>query len=170
MQIQRSAGVTLIELLIVIAMLSIFSAGSLMFIMIPLREQAWSSTEGAYQSGIASTFSRLTEDMHEADRVEITKPDELKIWMRASGKLAEYRIQNGKLQRIFSSPQDATTTAVALLAEDVRSFHVERDPGSNITTIQLEQGRPQYDRTISRKASISLISGNTWQNGKGVQP
>lgn len=63
-------GVTLIELLIVIAIIAVMSAATLAVITAPLQEDVLSRMDAATEAGLASFFSALAQDAHTAATLE----------------------------------------------------------------------------------------------------
>ena len=67
-------GFTLIEMLIVVAILSIITASLISYIQMPPREQLQATTDVAIEQGLAACFSKLVADAHNATELRMT-PD-----------------------------------------------------------------------------------------------
>ncbi len=69
-QLRSQSAFTLIELLIVVAIIAIFSAAMMAVITAPMFEHKRAIIEGSQQAGIATLLARLVEDAHTAQSVE----------------------------------------------------------------------------------------------------
>ena len=63
---QNHKAFTLIELLIVVVMIAIMTAGMIAYIVVPPREQLRATTDMEHEAGLTMFFSKLVADAHNA--------------------------------------------------------------------------------------------------------
>ena len=171
---RKRAGYTLIELLIVVAIIAIMTAGSLTVIVAPMQEQAFASIDHARQTGESACFARLVEDAHAAVRVAIAEPG--KLVLETTGTRAEsvmYYVDAEKHLRRLVAPAgqapDATGSAGAALMDDVQTFTAVSDGPTRQCRIVIAASTAKYNRTLSASHELVLgVGADSW-TGEAVQ-
>lgn len=169
----RAGGYTLIELLIVVAIIAIMSAASITVFVAPMQENAFASIDNARQNGEATLFARLVEDAHSADRIIAAQPG--KLALETSGTHAQtitYYIDSQQMLRRHvtnAATGPATANAGAALLENVQTFTPGQTANGKQCSITLASGTTRYARKIGDSHSIVLGIGTQGWTGE-AQP
>jgi prepilin-type N-terminal cleavage/methylation domain-containing protein len=170
----NTRGVTLIELLIVIAMMSIFAAGSLAVVVAPAREHAYASREMLFESGAAAFFSAITNDMHSARTVRaLTEPPAVVLeGVAANGGGMAYWVDGaGMLRRaVLTASEAAATTggATAALTPGRGSVMLEKvtvldaAPEGGAWRVKLVARASDAGRAMEVSHEVLLLAGTAW--------
>ena len=100
---------TLIELLIVVAMIAILCAATINFIIIPPRESAWATTDMENEGGLQLFFTKLVTDAHNATSMTLAAPQNALFLHGATGSESAvyYLDRQQRLRRALLPPGEA---------------------------------------------------------------
>lgn len=167
-------GYTLIELLIVVAIIAIMSAASMTIFVAPMQENAIASIDNARQNGESTFFARLVEDAHSANRILAAQPGKLSL--ETTGTVPQtityYTDEQHSLRRhVAKSPGDLKSpNAGAALLENVQTFTPEQISDGKECRITLASATTRYARTFGESHTIVLGIGSQGWTGREAQP
>lgn len=152
-------GMTLIELLIVTAIMAIMSAALISTILMPLQEQAAVEIQAEQSRGIALAVSALTEDFHNAESAIFEEEGEL-ILTSQTQELAYFIDENEVLRRVAGDDRNANGgTPVASTA---REFNVEISESNEFANVFIKLSDQKYQRTFETGNSFTVLIGQRW--------
>jgi prepilin-type N-terminal cleavage/methylation domain-containing protein len=174
---RRHNGLTLIELLIVIAIMAIMSAASLAVIVAPAREHAYATIEMQFEAGAAAFFAAITNDLHSARDVTVTgEPAAIVLGdISADGRGAAYWVDAaGNLRRAVLTAEEclATRGSVAgvlagargaVLLGNVIALSAERE--GDAWRIAFRAKAFDVGRTIEASHELKLLPAIAWAGG-----
>lgn len=163
---------TLIELLIVIAIIAILAGGMIAYVVMPPKEQLQATADMEIERGLGTFFSKLVADAHNAIRLTLAKNNKA-IVLEGSGQDASavyFVDQHHCLRRSLMTSQQMAEWLKAdtnekelvhsgLLVGNVRSLEAGRVEGSALWRIGVSiETRDPLHPTIER--GIELMLGN----------
>lgn len=167
---------TLIELLIVVAILAILSAATLGPIVAPLREQQYAEQEAACLGSLELLLPILVADAHAAVRLEPSTDGPCFALTRRGGAAAVYRLDEDEvLRRCVLEAEDVSEVmkggpmppSAAPLGDGIRSFTAHLMPDGRLRVV-LSASRGTHARPLAMEHDIVVRLGEP--GGKGAQP
>ena len=144
-------GFTLIEILIVIAIIAIGSASLMGAILLPMRDHFMASQQAAWQSGATAFFHRLVEDVRTADGMEIDEKGA--VTFLHGERTRVYTVDPRGILRMEPG-------GVALLT-DVESLTVGRD-GEGVLHVDLLGGVEVQQSSLILRRELTLNAPKWW--------
>ncbi len=163
-RIQRDRAFTLIELLIVIAILAIMTASSIAVITVPMREQVISGMEASNEAGVSAFFSKLIPDAHGALELQPTSQPQGVTLIGAApggGDVTYFIDGNKRLRRTTRSPGDAPAAPAegAALLDDATSLTADAQPDTGLWRITVNAGVERLGRDMRLQRSVDVGVG-----------
>lgn len=158
---QRNAF-TLIELLIVIAIIAILTAASITTFVAPMQEQAFASIDHSRQVGESTLLARLVEDAHSADKVTTASAGEFVLQTTGTAPISiRYYVDDSKRLRRSANALDAPqpTSPGASLMDDVNTFTAEQLTTGGQYRVRLASGTSRYARKLENSHELVLNVG-----------
>lgn len=149
----RRNAFTLIELLIVVAIIVILSAASLALVVAPLKDQVTTTLQMEQEAGMARLFTYLIADAHNANEVSIADEGDFPVLRIGfeGGDPVQYAVDaGGNLRR-------STGDRTMLLVEGMRSFRVKRD--GDVLHVELTAAKDLYRRSWEIERALDLNIG-----------
>jgi prepilin-type N-terminal cleavage/methylation domain-containing protein len=125
----RPRGFTLIEMLIIVAVLAIAAGGMMGLIVAPIQEQVIADREASWEAGAAVLAARVVRDAHGASAVGTTEDGGL--WLDTAAGRVVYTLNGDLVQRRVGNAAAATlldgvaTLEAAPLADGRWSLRLE---------------------------------------------
>ncbi|MBX7247151.1 MAG: prepilin-type N-terminal cleavage/methylation domain-containing protein [Candidatus Sumerlaeaceae bacterium] len=162
-------AVTLIELLIVVAIIAIFSGGSMAILIAPAQEQAYAGIEVPAETGCSRLFAALVADAHSATAVEHDAATSTTIFRAAAdGKDVVYRVDaNARLRRIAGAQADdkiPDSSRGSMLIESISEFSLVRQQG-NLWRVSVASNTRRMARNLGLHRSLDVAVGRSWSGG-----
>ena len=155
---------TLIELLIVIAIISILASATFGLIVMPLREQVLLEMDSRMHRGATVTFGTLVQDFHLAETVTLPSEENSDLLIEsASGERIVYTLQDRRLYR-----QRGEDRSGALMMEWVSEWNVQSVTSSRYE-VTLAAEVVHFERPMSYSRTVTLTTEKPWLQ-KGSQP
>lgn len=148
----RRRGITLIELLIVVAIVSLLSAATLAMVVVPMREAKLADSETSSVVALSAAFPALVADAHGALRAERT--DTGVRFVPAAGDPAEWSLGADAVLR-----RHAGDGAAVALAERVRGFEATVGADRVSLAITLDTAHDAHAIAHRRDVTLSLANG-----------
>lgn len=167
-------GLTLIELLIVVAVMSILTASTLAFITGPMHDERIATREAAQEAQLTSFFARLTAEVHRAESVEAGEAfvllrgasvppgeDETLVYYRnAAGTIMRVPLRAGAAAAAaaWAAPDSETPAEASPVVEGVRVFACATEPADLLRvmlTPEREPGRPVRVREVALAVGLA---------------
>jgi prepilin-type N-terminal cleavage/methylation domain-containing protein len=170
---RSAAAFTLIELLIVVAIIAIMSAASMAVIVAPMQERTFASLDHSRQAGESTLLARLVEDTHSAARIPTAEAGRLVLETTGSAALRiTYHVDTDHHLRRhvakLSEPAAADGTGAALI-DDVLSFTPELVSDGRQCRVQIASGVVKYNRPVGSRQDVVLAVGSAGWSGE-VRP
>ncbi|MCX7718337.1 MAG: prepilin-type N-terminal cleavage/methylation domain-containing protein [Candidatus Sumerlaeaceae bacterium] len=170
-KVRRHAGFTLIETLIVVAMLAIFTASSLVMVTAPMYERVYADIEAPREAGLATLLPALVSDAHAAASAEA--PDGAFVLRGAApgGDDIAYFVDTAKQLRRAQASAGASwedlrgRAAGAALLEDIEAFSASHDESAGLWRVTLRTATTRLGRKMSADHTITVAVGKTWAGG-----
>ncbi len=173
---RRRRAFTLIELLIVVAIIAIMSAATFSIITAPLQEDVLSDIEASAETGLATFFSALVQDAHSATVME---PQASGDGMRLRGAAAGgadvvYQVDaQRRLRRMVTAEEGpdgpvAGPAPGAAILENVEALTVEAIPDSRLWRVAVRGGTTRFGRPLIFDRQVNLGVGVTSFSGGGL--
>ncbi|MBI5155490.1 type II secretion system protein [Candidatus Poribacteria bacterium] len=163
---------TLIELLIVVAIMAIFAGGTMAVITAPMQERVWADAEMPLEAGAATFFAKAVSDVHDAGSLEYSdSPSAIFLWpVHATDAAVAYVVgPDGVLRRVAGSSEDiaraisepSPSSGPALVSgvTDLRAEHLGEGP---VWRISLRAGSEILGRQVVTEHSVNLAVGRGW--------
>ncbi|MCB2156959.1 prepilin-type N-terminal cleavage/methylation domain-containing protein [bacterium] len=151
----RYQGLTLIELLIVIAIISIMAAGSLAIITEPMKEHVRANIRMEQEAGFSTLAAQIVADAHDSDKAKVGTES-----IEFPG-IARYYVDGARVLR-RSVGDD---TAGAALLPHVREFTMDRSSEDGLQQIHVVSSIVIAEREVRLDRRIPLRVGNDWIGG-----
>lgn len=165
---KRHPGFTLIELLISAAILAVLSAGLLMLVTGPVKEQAACDIQYSLDAGADLLCAQLVEDLHDARSVRPVAAGEGLEIDRGHGPrpLVRYRVDASRTLRRLegAAPLPEGPVVGAALVPDVTVFRLQGD--STMTTVTLDAGVKRWEQFITVHRDVAAVVGHRWSGGE----
>jgi prepilin-type N-terminal cleavage/methylation domain-containing protein len=157
----RRHAFTLIELLIVVAIIAIMSAASMAMLVAPLREQVFNDIRLEQEAGASRLFTQITADAHDALDAVYTELDgvnrlQIEKW---NGTKIIYEVGPGRELRRIEDGQSR------FLLGGVTHFSARREQGMSILLVKVKAETVRMHRTIALDRFLRLNLGNIWGLG-----
>jgi prepilin-type N-terminal cleavage/methylation domain-containing protein len=165
---------TLIELLIVVALLAIFAAASLSVITTPAEEQHTANMDMQTEAGMGLFFSTVVADMHDATTVTQTQtPAGLELsGLGGSQRAVRYWVDpRNQLRRAAFSTAASVEMAPgdgsgAPILENVRTFEGTQLPEPGRWRVRVVTHQSRFGRSIDFDRHVDVLAGHAWAGGK----
>jgi prepilin-type N-terminal cleavage/methylation domain-containing protein len=165
-------GYTLIEMLIVVAILAVFSASSLVIVTAPMYERVYADIEAPREAGLATLLPALVADAHAAASAEA--PDGAFILRGAApdGGDVAYFVDSAKQLRRAQAAAGASVdemraqTAGAALIEDIEVFSAAHDEATGLWSVTVRAATSRLARNMSADRTIAVAVGKAWAGGE----
>lgn len=176
MSCRKARAFTLIELLIVVAIISILSAGSMAIVVAPGQERVLAEEEHALEAGAGLFFATLVSDAHSASALEShDSPKALVLRQAASGgedvvyyvdakHVLRRGILAGEKTAAFIEGKASLDSDPAVLA-NVGQLSASRDAQSGLWRVRLQSSLSRIGRQIGIDRQVLLAPGKSWTGG-----
>lgn len=179
-QSQAARAFTLIELLIVVAILSIFAASLLAVVTAPAQEQVFADIENQYESGAAILFTRVVEDAHACGRLAIPEEPRALAFLPRAGKewASVYFIDDDGVLRYLAARQEEASEWLrsgdrpdrwelegAALLEGAERLGAEPLQPEGLWRISLRASKRQLGRELRLDRHMDVSLGAAWNGG-----
>ena len=173
-RVSKPRGLTLIELLIVIAILSIFSVGILAVATAPLRERLYAEQDLGREAGLALLHSKLTADAHNAFEAQaVANPPGFALrshdrstvvyYLDDKRTIRRWRIGGGGVDA-FQSRHATNPRHGTPLLQGVDGFDVTlREDGRWALSLRGEE--QVLDNNYRLDEELTLLAGLAWTGG-----
>lgn len=173
---KRPRAFTLIELLIVVAIMGMISASMLAFIQTPAEEHTFAVIENAMESGAALFFTHITSEAHRAKAIKSGSVGQSLALTGAgrNGLDVVYFVDSEKRLRRVETPHEearkildgtSAKTVVPLgaaLLSHVQHIGVEPNGANGLYTITLRAETSRLARNMKIDRSVETHVGNAW--------
>lgn len=154
---------TLIELLIVVAIIAIITGGSMAILTGPMFERVRAEDQEAFEAGAGVFFASLVHDAHRAASMEAESTGTITLTFAAPapGKAVYAINEQGTLTRAVDG------TPGAKLVPEVESLKAEKLSTGSLWTVSLSASLRGYDgksTTVTRRMDV-LAGANAWAGG-----
>jgi len=179
----KRAAFTLIELLIVIAIISIMAGATMAYLTAPAEEQVFAIEEQAYESGGGVFFSQLVADAHDSASLAATGdatsgPQTLvfRPGAKDAPAIVYFVDKDGHLRRAKAvegagaadrmEAMDAMDVAAsAVLMDGVERLSAQFDKATSLWRVSLRAGFERYDRKTGIERQVDVAVGPAWLGG-----
>lgn len=167
---------TLIELLIVIAMIAIGAAALIATLVAPLKEQIIADAHGEMERGSMIFFTQIVGDVHGAESFDIqnagTRLDVQPV-LRPEWRVVYFLSETGTLRRwegdasvLPPSGAESTTLGAPLVPSVQELQFVRAEDGATTMSISLLARREVMGQPVAVDRSLTLLANGAW---KGAQ-
>jgi len=147
----RRSGITLIELLIVIAMISITTSILMVPIIAPMREQIVADGERLVEGGMTTLFAQVVLEAHAARSARFDASAR-RLTLRVDGREITYVVgADGALRRDAGRGQSA-----GLLVPNVLEFQAAPTPDGRAVTITIAARAARRDTPVPIRRTVTL--------------
>lgn len=154
---RRTSAFTLIELLIVVAIIAIIVGSSLTVVTAPMFERMRADDEQSFETGAGVLFSQLAEDAHRARQLDAGTSGTLTLTLAApdNAVITYSTTQSGTLWRKGADQQTSAT-----LLTGVQQFTAEKQPGGlyRVKVTARLQGYGKGLATITRSMDVAVAA------------
>jgi prepilin-type N-terminal cleavage/methylation domain-containing protein len=166
--VRHLAGFTLIETLIVFAILAILSTSSLVIVTAPMYERAYADIEAPREAGLATLLPALVSDAHAAASAEgADGAFVLRGAAPGGGDIAYFVDTARQLRRAQAAPGASVDelrglAAGSALIEDIEVFSAARDEATGLWRVTLRAATTRLARDMSADRTIAVAVGKRW--------
>lgn len=174
-----NSAFTLIELLIVVAIIAIFAASSLSVVTAPAEEQAFSIIDEHFESGTNLFFTHFVADAHDAESLRVIENPPALILTQAgetNSAVAYFVDSRHQLRRAILSGDELAALATrgergaleyrgAVLIEAVVELRAEKQESTGLWRVSLHARSTRLDREINVNRHVDVCVGHSWLGG-----
>lgn len=159
---KNNRGYTLIELLIVIAMISILSGAMFTVVTGPLQEWKMADVQSELESGVGLAVCKLIEDVADAKSLEYSEEDQ-RIGLLIGDETVVYFVdENKSLRRVVGEVVPNLPNQGALLVPHLQEFSLIELDHPDRFQLELTASQTLFQQDFKSSRSIEFTVGRPW--------
>jgi prepilin-type N-terminal cleavage/methylation domain-containing protein len=160
--VKNNRGYTLIELLIVIAMISILSGAMFTVVTGPLQEWKMADVQSELESGVGLAVCKLIEDAADAKSLEYSEEDQRIDLLIGDETVVYFVDENKSLRRVVGEVVPNLPSQGALLVPHLQEFTVTAMDSPDRYHFVLTASQELFHQDFKSSRSIKFTVGRPW--------